>query len=118
MSKRTLKVEPMKGAMKNCARVTATSGGRSTRWVVCATGYLGSPASLSIGRRGRAGGARSDRKTPGGITACSSSGVASKCVRAPYGVTLFPGGGAKLRKKGVPVYDGVKRKKSRRKGRR
>jgi len=119
MSERKIEVsKPMKAArMENCVQVSATSGGRKTRWTVCAIGRLGEPAALSVHRRGRVGGARSYDKTPGGMTACSASGEASKCVIARHGVVLYPGGGTKFRKKGIPVYSGIKRGKKRRKSR-
>ena len=108
---RKIKVTPMTGMMSNCVRVAASSGGKTTHWAVCATGLVGTRLGLSVTRGGRRGGVRSENKSKGGIVACSSKGQDSKCVKAPYGVSLFPGGGGKLKRLKIPVYSGLKRRK-------
>ncbi len=105
------------GGLEHCMNVDASAGGRVTRWEVCAIGGAGEPGSLSIHRRGRRGGVRSADKSPGGMVLCSARGPNSKCVRAPYGAVVYPGGGTKLKRMNFTVLDGMpaKRRRKRRK---
>lgn len=108
---RKIKVTPMTGIMSHCVKVQATSGGKTTKWDVCAVGFVGTRLGLSVSRGGRRGGIRSENKSKGGIVACSAMGPNSKCVKAPYGAILYPGGGGKLKRLKIPVYGGLKRRK-------
>lgn len=110
-TKRGLVVSEAESHSRGCVKLTANIDGRTTKWVVCAVGAKGTLPELNVQRGGRRGGIRAAGKASGGIVACSSLGQNSKCVRAPYGVTLFPGGGAKLKKLNVPVYSGFKKRR-------
>jgi hypothetical protein len=92
-----------------CLKITTMIDGVFKKFEACTVGGSRQP-SLHISRTGRRGGIRGEGKKSGGLTVCDNKGQASKCIRASS-VSVFPGGAGKLKKKGVQVLNGLRRKR-------
>jgi hypothetical protein len=83
--------------------------GRTIKYEVCLVGPAPG-ANLAIFRGGRRGGIRSEGKKQGGMVACGVG--TSGCIRTKN-VFVFPGGSAALKRKGIKMFNGKKRKSRR-----
>jgi len=95
---------------KKCVTLTTGTGwdagdtsklvGRAVTFKICRI-----RGAIHIQRLGRRGGARRSEATRGGVTACNPAGQSSKCIRG-QGMIVYAGGGGKLRRRGIEVFNG------------